>query len=246
MSTDATVNVPSASSLTSTEHQVMQTPSKTGSYARGLATLMVACAWLANCTATAPAPIEPSSFAAAVEFPDHTCSKYGLPNGGSARLTAERVTPGDPAYIEFRQRPSPAIPSGHMFVVFGRLDPQGKPVTRQYIGLYPKGLVVGLYGGAIVPMPAELHPSLGDCKFGTAAAYRVSLNEAQYRRLLAEVRSIVAKPPLWHMLGFNCNHFAARLGSVVGLRPPQNNLLPSFAYIHAFIRANEGAPTSGA
>lgn len=180
-----------------------------------------------------------------VEFPQLTCAKYGKPLGGDAPLTASRVRKGDPYYIEFRYRKSYAIISGHMYDVFGRLDPNGKVLTRQYIGLFPSGSILGLYGGAIIPVPGELLPSSRDCDYAPGAAYRVSLTADQYQRLLAKVREALAHPPLWHMEAYNCNHFAAGLGTVAGLKPPEESLLPSFAYIHAFIRANGDKEVSG-
>lgn len=180
-----------------------------------------------------------------VEFPQLTCTKYGKPLGNSARLTASHVRKGDPYYIEFRYRLSPAILSGHMYDVFGRLDANGVPITRQYIGLFPAGSLIGLYAGAIVPMPGEVKPSILDCNITPSAAYRVSLTAAQYQALLTNVRQVLAHPPRWHMEAFNCNHFAAGLGSVAGLKPPSARLLPSFAYIHAFIKANGDKEVSG-
>ena len=73
----------------------------------------------------------------------------------------------------------------------------------------------------------------------------MSLTADQYQRLLAKVREALAHPPLWHMEAYNCNHFAAGLGTVAGLKPPEESLLPSFAYIHAFIRANGDKEVSG-
>jgi hypothetical protein len=132
-------------------------------------------------------------------------------------------------------------------VVFGRLDRQGEPVTRQYIGLFPKGSLIGLYGGAIVPMPADLAPSFEDCHFTPNAAYRISLTEQQYQQLLEKVRADLANPPKWRMFGFNCNNFAATLGSVAGLVEPANRAQPSFSYIYAYIEANsdKGRKVSG-
>jgi hypothetical protein len=173
-----------------------------------------------------------------VEFPQLTCQAYGKPNGGGAKLTASRVTPGAPAYIEFRQRAELQIPTGHMYVVFGRLDAAGNPRTRQYIGLFPKGGVIGLYGGAVVPIEADLTPRRADCGFSASAAYRVSLTEGQYQALLRKVGGALANPPKWHMFANNCNHFATSLGSVAGLRGPANRTQPSFSYIHAYIAAN--------
>jgi hypothetical protein len=180
-----------------------------------------------------------------VEFPELTCAKYGKGMGANAPLTASRVRKGDPYYIEFRYRFSYAIISGHMYDVFGRLDANGNPITRQYIGLFPDGGLLGLYGGAIIPVPAEVHPSIRDCTYVPGAAYRVSLTASQYRALVAKVRAVLAHPPVWQMEAYNCNHFAAGLGSVAGLKLPENGLLPSFAYIHAFIHANGDRDNSG-
>jgi hypothetical protein len=106
------------------------------------------------------------------EIPQLTCAAHGNPDGVAAKLTADRTQSADPAYIEFRQRFSSSIPSGQVYVVFGRLDAGGKPVTRQYIGLFPKGSLIGLYGGAIVPMPADPVPSFEGCRFTLPIAYR--------------------------------------------------------------------------
>jgi hypothetical protein len=173
----------------------------------------------------------------AAEFPKLTC---GGAKGRAAKLTASRVRAGDPAYMEFRQRRTLSIPTGHMYVVFGRLDEKGNPVTRQYIGLFPKGGAAGFYAGAMAPISADLAPDYADCSYHVSAAYRVSLSEDQYGRLLGKVRSTLANPPKWSMFGFNCNHFAASLGEVAGLREPPkaDHDLPSFSYIHAYIKAN--------
>lgn len=211
-----------------------------------IATLAAFLAVLASCQATNSDDVDILAAASALDLPELSCAAHGLPNGQPARLTAERKSTGHKAYIEFRQRISPAIPSGHLYVVFGRLDDNGEPLTRQYIGLYPLGSVIGLYGGAILPMPASLAPNYADCRFSVQAAYRVSLNERQYRRLLSHVRKVLADPPQWHMAAFNCNHFGASLGEVVGLRTPENWLLPAFAYIHALIDANENSAGNGA
>ena len=47
----------------------------------------------------------------APETPQLSCAPHGNPNGSPAKLTANRTRIGDPAYIEFRQRFSPAYPA---------------------------------------------------------------------------------------------------------------------------------------
>lgn len=177
----------------------------------------------------------------AVDFPKLTCASWGKPQGRNDKVTASRVKPGDPAYIEFRLRAALSVPSGHLYVVFGRLDANGKPVTRQYIGLFPNLGPVGLYAGAVMPISAQLEPDFNDCTFPATAAYRVSLTEDQYQRLLGKVRATLANPPKWRMFGFNCNNFAASMGTVAGLREPANRNLPSFSYIYEYIKVNGDA-----
>lgn len=208
---------------------------------RKLFALMLAAA-VAGCqsmSAESTASMAPLGYS--VDFPKLTCATWGKPMGRNDKVTASRVRPGDPAYMEFRLRAALSVPSGHLYVVFGRLDAQGKPVTRQYIGLFPDLGPVGLYAGAVVPITAQLKPDFNDCTFPASAAYRVSLSEDQYQRLLGKVRGYLASPPKWRMFGFNCNNFAASLGEVAGLREPANRNAPSFSYIYAFIKENGDA-----
>jgi hypothetical protein len=228
----------------------MRTPQKPSApgFRRAVSVLALA-AILAGCqsasmesTTSTQSAAESTQLGYAAELPKLTCAAYGNPGGRGQKLTAKRVKVGDPAYIEFRVRPSPTTPtSGHLYVVFGRLDAQGNVQTRQYIGLFPDGGPLGLTVGSVVPMPADLLPGKNDCTYSTTAAYRVSLTEDQYQRLLGKVRAYLANPPKWRMFGFNCNNFAATLGEVAGLHEPGNTIQPSFTYIHAYIKENGDA-----
>jgi hypothetical protein len=169
------------------------------------------------------------------DIPEVYCRKGII----KARLSATGVKAGDPAYIEFRTRLTTLIPSGHMYVVFGRLDDKGTPVSSHIVGLFPKGSFVGMYGGAVAWVPAQVKPYMLECSVSAVIdAWRVSLSEEQYQAVLARSRSKLAKPPLWNMFGYNCNHFAAEFGDLIGLRKPANKNLPAFAYLPAYIEAN--------
>lgn len=169
------------------------------------------------------------------DIPDVACKT----DYRDVKLTASSIRPGDAGYIEFRSRLSAAIPSGHMYVVFGRLGSDGKPLTHHIMGLYPKGSLIGLYGGSIARVPAHVKAYGKECTgIAVLNAWRVSVNEAQYERILARARATLAKPPLWNMFGYNCNHFAAEFGDIAGLRKPSNSALPAFAYLPAYIKAN--------
>ncbi len=168
-----------------------------------------------------------------------SCTAYGKPNGKPARLTAARLRKGDPAYVEFRQRPSRQWFPGHMYMVFGRLDAAGNPLTRHYIGLDPQHYLRDAHRSPDHSVASAVTPSGKDCRFPVINAYRVSLTATQYKRLLAKARAALAHPPRWSLNRYNCHNFAADLGSVAGLKPGGNVAVPSFAYFHAFIQANE-------
>jgi hypothetical protein len=155
------------------------------------------------------------------------------------KLTASGSRPGDTAYIEFRSRLSAAVPSGHMYFVFGRLGSDGTPLTHHIMGLYPKGAVLGIYSGAVAWVPAHVKAYGPECSgIAVLDAWRVSMSEDQYQMLLAKARATLAKPPLWNMFGYNCNHFASEFGELLGLKKPANETLPAFAYLPAYMKAN--------
>jgi hypothetical protein len=219
-----------------------------------VAVLMMSLAALAGCETTSSVdtavetvgtPALKAASPGPVEFPQLTCAAYGEPHGNTAKLTASRVKPGDPYYIEFRERDARNIGTGHTYVVFGALDKNGKPLTRQYIGLFPRGDAVGFAAGALVPVPAQLTPERDDCFVKPAVAYRVSLTREQYQALLAKVRAKLAHPPRWDMIIYNCNHFATELGEVANLKRPLAFLLPANAYMHAYIDLNETSADAG-
>lgn len=158
---------------------------------------------------------------------------------------ATRIKKGHTHYIEFRVRRSPAVVTGHMFVVSGELGKGGRTKTYNYIGLFPKGGVVGLYSGIFsgVSLTAELEPSFLDCKSVPEAAYRVSMTAVQYKKLQAKMNAYRKNPPKWTMLSFNCNDFAASLGKVVGLKETGGTGSDGFmssAYFRQYVKINGG------
>ena len=184
---------------------------------------------------------------AAIRKDDGLVAQFGCTNNyittKNSGLEAERVTPGDTHYIEFRVRVSPAIPSGHMHVVYGELDENMVPNTFNYVGLLPQGSIFGLYYGIFVPVgiSSQLEPSVLDCAVKPVRAFRMSIDAEQYQKLLDRIAKHRAAPPDWRMLSYNCNHFAADLGSVVGLKPVKGlraNQFLSVLYFDWYLRAN--------
>lgn len=162
-------------------------------------------------------------------------------------LVAERYMPGDTHYVEFRLRVTPALPSGHMHVVYGELGANRLPKTFNYVGLLPKGSLFGLYAGIFIPVgiSGELEPSLMDCAVKPQSAYRVSLDANEFERLLNKIERFRDNPPDWRMLSYNCNHFASDLGKVVGLKAPKGMRSQQFlsnVYFRQFLKANDEKP----
>jgi hypothetical protein len=160
-------------------------------------------------------------------------------NGGrEAILTSSRVKKGDRHYIEFRTRAYPGSPSGHMYVVFGELDESGRVTSRYHIGLAPNGLAIGFIGGAFVRVPAHVKPRIMECSGGVIDAWRISISPSQFAAVAGKARASLLKPPLWSMFGFNCNHFAAGFGDIIGLKHPQSPNLTAVLFLPAYIKAN--------
>ena len=158
-------------------------------------------------------------------------------------LVALRNTPGDTHYIEFRVRTSPSLPSGHMHVVYGELNGEMEPKTFNYVGLLPQGSIFGLYAGIFVPVSinGQLEPSSLDCAFKPSQAFRMSISADEYSAVLDRVEAFRKNTPQWRMLSYNCNHFAADIGKVVGLKPVQgrrSNQFLSMLYFDWYLEAN--------
>ena len=180
------------------------------------------------------------SKSAAAPVKTGSLSDLACANGGrEAKLTASRVRKGERYYLEFRTRPYLGTPSGHMYVVFGELDAGGKARSRYHIGLAPDGLAIGFIGGALVKVPAHLRPRYMECSGGVIDAWRISVSPSQYAAIVRRAQANLLTPPLWSMFAFNCTHFAAGFGDIVGLKRPQTPHLMAALYLPAYIKANE-------
>ncbi|MCB1438169.1 MAG: hypothetical protein KDJ63_00210 [Nitratireductor sp.] len=156
------------------------------------------------------------------------------------KINAMRVTPGDPYYIEIRMRQTPLMPVGHTYVAYGDLGPDGNPINENLIMLAPYGGYAGAALASGVPMPGVLKPHRDDCRIRPEAAYRVSLTAQKYEQLLRAVKKAKDQVPQYLLFTQNCNHFASRIASSVGIKPPANIYVPALSYIYDIIEANEG------
>jgi len=156
------------------------------------------------------------------------------------KISAKRINPGDPYFIEIRMRRTPLLPVGHTYVAYGRLDPNGNIIDEKLIMLAPVGGYAGAALASGIPMPGVLDPHPDDCRIRPETAYRVSLNAQDYEKLLLEVEKVRSETPSYLLFAYNCNHFATRIAEVVGIRAPKNIYVPALEYIYAMIEENEG------
>lgn len=156
------------------------------------------------------------------------------------RVEARRINPGDPYYVEIRMRNTPLMPVGHTFVVYGKLDGNGEPLSERMAMLAPLGGYAGAGIAAAIPVPGVLTPYGDDCKIRPETAYRVSLNAQRYEKFLLALKKVKKEKPVYMLFAQNCNHFTQRMADSVGILPPKNKYVPAVEYLYDMIEANEG------
>lgn len=144
-------------------------------------------------------------------------ASYGVVRNGPA-TTAQA---GDSRYfVEFRSRY--ALSYGHSYVVFGRADAKGAMINPEVAGLHPASDSVTPYVlGHFVPVPAETGWSDGDLEEEyRSASWRVMLTEAEYRKVVSDIRRIQRSTKSWSATVYNCNAFVASIASSMGFKTP--------------------------
>jgi hypothetical protein len=129
-------------------------------------------------------------------------------------------------FIEFRSRY--AYTYGHSFVIFGRMSESGQMINPEVAGLAPKSNDPNIYMlGHLAPVPASTGWTDGDLEIEyRSASWTVPLSEPEYRKVVAYIRKLQAKSPLWHASLYNCNAFVADIANFMGYKTPGIWLMP--------------------
>lgn len=129
-------------------------------------------------------------------------------------------------FIEFRSRY--ALSYGHTYVVFGRATKSGEMINPEVAGLHPRSeSAVPYVIGHFVPVAAETGWSDGDLEEQyRSASWRVMLTEAEYRKVVADIRKLQKSSPVWHAALYNCNAFVADIARSMGYKTPAIQLRP--------------------
>lgn len=143
---------------------------------------------------------------------------------GPARLASQAREQG--YFIEFRSRY--ALSYGHSYVIFGRTDKTGAMINPEVAGLAPATNDTAPYViGHLLPVPAETGWSDGDLEEEyRSASWRIMLTEAEYNKVVADIRKLKAKARFWHASLYNCNAFVAEIARSMGYKTPNIWLRP--------------------
>ena len=77
-----------------------------------------------------------------------------------------------------------------------------------------------------MPVPSETGASDGDTEEKyISARYRVTMNKAQFDRVVAYIRQKQATSPTWSAELYNCNAFVADIAQFMGLKTPKSTLI---------------------
>jgi hypothetical protein len=158
----------------------------------------------------------------------------------SVAANPSAAKPTHPYYIEFRSRSAQSY--GHTFSIFGRLNAQGKIVTKEVAGLHPfTESAVPWMVGHLVLVPSETGASDGDTEDEyVTARFRVALTQAEYSKVVGFIRQLKAKSPVWHAVLYNCNAFVGDIARFMGFETPGNTMLFPEEYISSLRNMNLG------
>jgi len=150
----------------------------------------------------------------------------------------ENPVPGARYFVDFRARTAASY--GHAFVWFGRVGAKKVEVG----GLHPATeSVIPYILGHLIPVPAETGASYGDLdEEYLTASYRVTMNEAEAKKVFAHIKSIQKASFFWHAPTYNCVMFDQLIASYMGLSVPGLHLLYPDVWVNRLRELNGRNP----
>jgi hypothetical protein len=140
---------------------------------------------------------------------------------------AARAAPaGERYFIDFRSRASSYI--GHTFIVYFRVDADGRVTEQHYAGLIPDE---DGWKGLLAPIRGSVRKYKDDATLPPSAIYRRRITAAEYRRVARVVHTFRGAGREWHAVFLNCNDFGTEIAEALGLRRPPS-LLPPSVWVH--------------
>jgi hypothetical protein len=151
-------------------------------------------------------------------------------------------------FVEFRARNAASY--GHMYVMFGKVNPHHEVVKSEIAGLFPAGDTRGCENcsiyywsiGHVLPVPSEIGASDGDFEEQyILARFRVWIDADQYQRLSAYIKERKAQKGPWNALFANCAIFGRDVAAFLDLKmspPAAMGLLYPQGMVEAIREAN--------
>jgi len=165
---------------------------------------------------------------------------HGLPahaqmtgqSGASAGAAESSVPSNKPSpskrfFVEFRARNAASY--GHMYVMYGEVNERLEVIRSEVAGFFPAGdsrtcenCSVYLWTiGHVVPVASEIGASDGDLEEQyVTARYRVWIDAAQYKNLVAYMKQRKAHLAPWHAILYNCVTFGRDVAVFLNLKVP--------------------------
>jgi hypothetical protein len=144
-----------------------------------------------------------------------------------ASIPSNKYNPSHRFFVEFRARSAASY--GHLYVMYGEVNPRGEVIRSEIAGFIPAGdsrtcVNCSVYNwtlGHVIPVESEIGPSDGDLEEQyVLARYRVWIDAAQYKRLVSYINYRKANRGLWHALLNNCVTFGRDVAVFLNLKVP--------------------------
>jgi hypothetical protein len=146
-------------------------------------------------------------------------------------------SPRNHFFVEFRARNAASY--GHVYVMYGEANARHEVIKSEIAGLGPAGdaancMNCSVYNwtlGHLVPVPGEIAATDGDLEEQyVLARYRIWVDEAEYKRLVAYIDERKADKPMWHAMFNSCVMFGRDVAAFLNLNVP-----PLFDFSRGFI-----------
>jgi len=130
-------------------------------------------------------------------------------------------------FVEFRARNAASY--GHMYVMYGEVNERREVIRSEIAGFFPAGdsrtcancSVYNWTIGHVVPVTSEIGTSDGDLEEQyVLARYRVWVDAAQYKSLVAYIKQRKSNPGPWHAFLNNCVTFGRDVAVFLNLNVP--------------------------
>lgn len=152
----------------------------------------------------------------------------------AGRMTSDTHSSAKRYFVEFRARNAESY--GHMYVMYGEVNERHEIIKSEIAGFFPAGdgqhclncSVTNWTVGHVLPVPSEIGASDGDLEEQyVLARFRVWLDAAQYRKLVAYINERKAHRGPWNAFFANCVTFGRDVALALDLNMPFYMRTPS-------------------